>query len=506
MHNGLAVKIAPPGRERTGGRGHGAGGGQRPDEAHAIAHGGPVVLESGHRELGHGIGDPGGTEEENAETAEPDTAVGDIDVALQRREDHLLREEPKRCIADAADRPGLRGDPEPGWRDIRVVRVEREDAESDYGHPGRRGPPRVRCRAEEQQFIGDDVDVMFGDGLLDRLQLSRERWQEDVPDVERELSRPLEPHPLRMIEVEAIVVEIGSGRERDELGTRLTNGVGELGSGEEVDPVTESGEPPRELQKRRDVGVHGRAGEKDFPGVCHGEHPSFVGSDRTLHPHVILVNMADQTKRRYQSVVREEKAAATRRRVLDTAAACFTERGYEGTSLARIAERAGVSIDTVQATGAKSEILLGAFERAFVGVETSTALSGGTPFEELLAIEDPREMLRAIIHASVTAVAGTRALWWAFRGAAASDPVVHETFQGLIARRHADNVAVLQLAQLRGAPIDDVERTATRGELSLTQETYTHFVDDNGWSEEDYLAWVEAQMELIVFGGSPSAS
>ncbi len=216
--------------------------------------------------------------------------------------------------------------------------------------------------------------------------------------------------------------------------------------------------------------------------------------------------MADQSKRRYQSVLREEKAAATRRRVLDAAAACFTESGYEGTSLTRIAQRAGVSIDTVQATGAKSEILLGAFERAFVGVETPTALSGGTPFEALIAIEDPRDMLLAIIRASVTAVANTRALWWAFRGAAASDPVVRETFQGLLARRHADNVAVLHLAKSRGAPIDDVETTATRGELNLTQETYTHFVDDNGWSENDYVAWVEAQMELIVFGGSPRAS
>ena len=45
--------------------------------------------------------------------------------------------------------------------------------------------------------------------------------------------------------------------------------------------------------------------------------------------------------RSYVSTLRTEQAATTRRRILEAAAACFSENGYSGTSLADIAARAG---------------------------------------------------------------------------------------------------------------------------------------------------------------------
>lgn len=62
--------------------------------------------------------------------------------------------------------------------------------------------------------------------------------------------------------------------------------------------------------------------------------------------------------RTYVSSLRTEQAATTRRRILEAAAACFTESGYSGTSLADIATRAGVSPATVKNNSPKRELIL----------------------------------------------------------------------------------------------------------------------------------------------------
>ena len=203
-------------------------------------------------------------------------------------------------------------------------------------------------------------------------------------------------------------------------------------------------------------------------------------------------------KRAYRSSLREEQAAETRRRVLEAAAECFTESGYQGTSLARIAQRAGVSVDTVQATGAKRDILLGAFERAFVGRETRAILDEDTAFSRLVAIPELGPLIQATCEFTVAATGRIRGLWWAFRGAAASDPGVQEILAGLLERRRADFRALAGLLRERGAPIVDEAAVAVEAELLLAPETYAHFVDDHGWPEERYLEWVVAGIGRVI--------
>ena len=62
--------------------------------------------------------------------------------------------------------------------------------------------------------------------------------------------------------------------------------------------------------------------------------------------------------RRYTSAVRAEQAAGTRRAVLTAARDLFAERGYAGTSIAAIAARAGVAVDTVYAAAGRKPALL----------------------------------------------------------------------------------------------------------------------------------------------------
>src|SRR3954471_20894515 len=63
-------------------------------------------------------------------------------------------------------------------------------------------------------------------------------------------------------------------------------------------------------------------------------------------------------RRHYRSQLREERAADTRRRITRAAGELFAAHGFAGTTVAGIAERAGVSEATVYATfGTKGAIV-----------------------------------------------------------------------------------------------------------------------------------------------------
>src|ERR1700730_7037396 len=62
-------------------------------------------------------------------------------------------------------------------------------------------------------------------------------------------------------------------------------------------------------------------------------------------------------KRRYDATKRREAAARTRQAILDAALELFSVRGYSATSMAAIAARADVALDTVYASvGRKTEL------------------------------------------------------------------------------------------------------------------------------------------------------
>ena len=74
---------------------------------------------------------------------------------------------------------------------------------------------------------------------------------------------------------------------------------------------------------------------------------TLVFPDRAPEKKDVLVKAG---KRRYQAPRRAEQAAATRRAILAAARDLFVSRGYATTTVADIAERAQVSVDTVYAT------------------------------------------------------------------------------------------------------------------------------------------------------------
>src|SRR5262245_66485222 len=68
-------------------------------------------------------------------------------------------------------------------------------------------------------------------------------------------------------------------------------------------------------------------------------------------------------RRPYRSRLRADQAQQTRRRVLESALQLFVDRGYAGTTVAAVADRAGVSPETIYLSlGGKRGLLEGVMD------------------------------------------------------------------------------------------------------------------------------------------------
>lgn len=204
----------------------------------------------------------------------------------------------------------------------------------------------------------------------------------------------------------------------------------------------------------------------------------------------------------YVSPLREAQAAQTRERILDAAVRVFGESGYAGTSLARIAQDAGVSLETVKQNGPKSALLLAAFDRAFSGAEGDGPLHARELGEQAAALAGD-ELLRFLVAFIGAANERVGRLWPRLLEAAASDADVAARLSELQTNRRADMRGALALFRAKdmcrgGRP--DEERADALSFL-ISPESHTQLVVEAGWTTEAYHAWlVEAIRRLVLEG------
>jgi AcrR family transcriptional regulator len=201
--------------------------------------------------------------------------------------------------------------------------------------------------------------------------------------------------------------------------------------------------------------------------------------------------MPDDVKprRRYHAPQRTEQASATRRAILDAASALFTTRGYPATTVAEIARRAGVNVDTLYATvGRKPALLREVVETAISGVDHAV------PAEE-------RDYVRAIhaattagekidVYAAALARMGPRTapVFLALHAAAARDPDC-AALHAEITDRRAANMRLFA-AELRATgelrPDLSDEEVADIVWAMNSADYYALLVDARGWTAERY--------------------
>lgn len=141
--------------------------------------------------------------------------------------------------------------------------------------------------------------------------------------------------------------------------------------------------------------------------------------------------------RRYQSEMRASQAAATRSRMLAAATEQFADTGYTGTSLADIAQAAGVSVETVKLGWAKRHLLLDAFSHSFAGSDDIDSLANHGPVAEITAEIDNTRYLAGIVHFVAESNRRRSILWTTLLSAAMLNTLLRTELDGLHRRRTA---------------------------------------------------------------------
>ncbi|MGY1779140.1 TetR/AcrR family transcriptional regulator [Geodermatophilus sp. SYSU D01036] len=200
-------------------------------------------------------------------------------------------------------------------------------------------------------------------------------------------------------------------------------------------------------------------------------------------------------RRRYDAPRRRERAALTRRRIVEAAAHLFLDRGYVGTTIPAVAEEAGVAVETVyRSAGGKAELLAAAVQAALAG----GAARAEMPVDERPGIRrvieevDPRKQLRAYAATQPGVWGRTGPLLSVLESAAGHDPALVSLRERLAQQRLEGMRRFAGLLYERGALRAGVSpyRAADLLWTICAQANHDSLVVDRGWSEEEYETWL----------------
>jgi AcrR family transcriptional regulator len=207
----------------------------------------------------------------------------------------------------------------------------------------------------------------------------------------------------------------------------------------------------------------------------------------------------DVKPRRYRSERRLEQAEQTRQRVLDAAATLFEQRGFDGASIAAIAEQANVSEETVYVRFRNKRTLLSELvHRAVRGGDPRPVPEQDGP-RALAATTDQHEQLRLFASDIVLRLERAAPIVAIVSGAARSEPELAE----LLARLHADrleNLGTLVRALAANGPLRLPEGQAVETVWALTSpELHQLLVRVRGWTRRRYSDWLaDTLAELLL--------
>ncbi len=215
------------------------------------------------------------------------------------------------------------------------------------------------------------------------------------------------------------------------------------------------------------------------------------------------MNQSVNVKRSYELPLRKAQAAATRRAVIDAAAALFIERGYVATSIDAIAETAGVSRPTVTSIGGKKDLLKTAYDVALVGDDEPV------PFPlrpASLAVRAEPDPIRFVVgYAGLVTDINRRLapIYEAVRGAASADPEVREVFETIGRERRIGAGRVVDDLVGKGGRLRDgldPEAAADILWVLIDAGLFHLLVYRRGWTPERFDAWLadSIQRQLLA--------
>jgi AcrR family transcriptional regulator len=194
-------------------------------------------------------------------------------------------------------------------------------------------------------------------------------------------------------------------------------------------------------------------------------------------------------RRAYHSPLRADQAQQTRRRVLESARRLFVDRGYAGTTVAAVADHAGVSPETIYLSlGGKRGLLEGVMD--ITGPHDSAA-DDETWWRAVAELPDATARLDRMVEYSCRILARTRPIHAIIRGAADKESFAAELGRRLLAERLTNQTERIQryLADDLEPGLSIVE--AGQRYCALTSPELYHLLTvELAWSVEQHNDWL----------------
>ena len=215
---------------------------------------------------------------------------------------------------------------------------------------------------------------------------------------------------------------------------------------------------------------------------------------------VPAVNDPDRPRRRYVSPLRTSALEATHGRIIASARELFAAHGYQATTLAAIAEAAGVSVPRVNLSGTKAHLLVEAYQRSSSDEAVVRPITDVPSFREIMALPT-EEALTAYVAWLADHHARSFRLWFALREAAVVDAEAAAAYGAVTASDHQAFVAGVAWAAERGLLTGDASASdrACSWDVVASAETYQRHVVRHGWTREQYVAWLRRALDRMVF-------
>lgn len=203
-----------------------------------------------------------------------------------------------------------------------------------------------------------------------------------------------------------------------------------------------------------------------------------------------------------------EKARQTRQRVLTAAEELFIEHGYGVTTLQEVADRAGVSVQTIYFTFRNKRTLLKELaDVAVAGDDEPVPTMERAWFTAAMAAPTAAAQLRAHVDGAVAVCARSAPVFEVLRTAAAQESELDELWrQGNVKRHMVQQAAAKALLGKPGARSGvEPERAADLLYAMLSPELYLVLVRDRGWSTDDYADWAYDSLRAQLLSESTEA-
>ena len=200
-----------------------------------------------------------------------------------------------------------------------------------------------------------------------------------------------------------------------------------------------------------------------------------------------------QTKRKYDSSRRRAQARETQHQILDAARDLFIARGFAGTSIKAIAQRANVAAETIYANfGNKRNILARVVDMSVTGDDEPIPLLERPQVKAVEAELEPTQQIQMFANQMADIMLRVAPLFQVMRSASKTKPEIAVLLEELLnSRLQGMEHFIRALAQHTPLPAELDEQTITETVWALTSaEIYNLMRVDRGWSKEKYTQWL----------------